>query len=160
MNLPQIRHATLADANTLVDFNRAMALETEGLHLIPELLALGVERVLTEPQRGFYLVSQCDQQVVGALLVTYEWSDWRNGNWWWIQSVYVRPDFRKQGIFRGLYQFVSQLAQQDTTVCGLRLYAERDNAAALATYTKLGMRMTHYSMLEQLKPGITYCQPG
>jgi len=159
MDLPLIRYATIDDARFLVEFNQALARETEGLELIPELLTQGVTRVLNEPQRGFYLVSQWEQQVIAALLVTFEWSDWRNGNWWWLQSVYVRPAFRQQGNFRRLYQFVLQLAERDPSVCGLRLYAERDNATALATYHQLGMRTTHYCLLEQLKPGITYCQP-
>lgn len=147
-----IRRARLDDLPTLVEFNRAMAWETEGLQLEPERLRAGVDAVLREPAHGFYLVAEQDAAVIGAMMVTFEWSDWRNGLFWWIQSVYVRPDQRRRGVFRRLYRAVGELAANDPNVCGFRLYVERDNRAAQQTYAALGMRPTHYVLFEQLKP--------
>ena len=142
----RVREATMADINALIDFNAAMALETENKTLDPQVLSAGVAAVLAEPRRGFYLVAEDDRAVVGCLMITYEWSDWRNGDWWWFQSVYVRPDYRRGGVFRALYAEVERLATGRADVAGLRLYVERDNRRAQQTYASLGMREDHYRM--------------
>jgi ribosomal protein S18 acetylase RimI-like enzyme len=151
-----IRRAGADDAQVLVDFNRAMALETEGKELLPEVIGAGVRALLANPAAGFYVVAEMDGRVVGALMLTKEWSDWRNGAFWWIQSVYVRPEYRRRGVYRSLYQHLQQLATADPAVCGFRLYVERENAAAQAVYRRLGMAETHYLVYEELKPGVRF----
>ncbi|MCG6117611.1 MAG: GNAT family N-acetyltransferase [Aquimonas sp.] len=148
MTTPHLRAATSADIGVLVDFNAAMALETEALELDRERLQRGVAALLAAPARGRYRLAELDGQVAGALLLTFEWSDWRCGDWWWIQSVYVRPEARRRGVFRALYRSVADEARADPGVCGLRLYVERDNLAAQETYASLGMAETHYRMYE------------
>lgn len=143
-----IRLASLDDAPTLAEFNAAMALETERLELEQERLLGGVEAVLRDPAKGFYLVADEDGSVTGQLMVTFEWSDWRNGVFWWVQSVYVRPDRRGGGIYTALYKEAVRRAQAQGDVCGLRLYVEKDNARAQAAYNKLGMSETDYLLFE------------
>lgn len=145
----KIRQASKADLDAIVHFNQSMALETEGKNLDSETLSSGVNAVLTDPNKGFYLVAE-DQQntIAGSLMVTLEWSDWRNGNFWWIQSVYVVPEYRRKGVYSALYQKVKQLAEQTNGVCGYRLYVEKDNLVAQKTYQKLGMKPTYYDMYE------------
>lgn len=145
-----LRLAVASDAAVLTAFNRAMARETEGKDLVPEVVAAGVASLLAQPQYGFYVVAEVAGEVVGALLVTTEWSDWRNGLFWWIQSVYVLPDCRRRGIYRRLYQFVKELARDAGNVCGFRLYVERENAIAQQTYRSLGMSETHYRLFEEM----------
>lgn len=152
----RIRQATAADAPVLVEFNCAMALETEGKELLPEVIGAGVRALLANPAAGFYVVAESEGRVVGALLITKEWSDWRNGTFWWIQSVYVRPEFRRQGVYKSLYRHVQSMAAKDPGVCGFRLYVERENTRAQSTYTSLGMKETHYRVFEELKPGIRF----
>lgn len=142
----RVREGTMTDINVLVEFNAAMALETENKTLDPRTLSAGVAAVLAEPRRGFYLVAEAERDVVGCLMITYEWSDWRNGDWWWLQSVYVRPDYRRGGVFRTLYDEVERLAKARPDVVGVRLYVERDNKRAQQTYTSLGMREEHYRL--------------
>ena len=146
---PAVRDATPADIDILVQFNAAMARETEALTLDPAILRAGVAAVLAEPRRGFYLIGEQAGQIAGCLMITYEWSDWRNGDWWWLQSVYVRPEYRRDGVFRALYAEVERRAAAGTGVAGLRLYVERDNARAQHTYAALGMHETHYRMYEK-----------
>ena len=150
------RVATAQAAALLAEFNAAMALETEGKELLPEVVGAGVRSLLGRSASGFYLVAEADGQVVGSLLVTKEWSDWRNGDFWWIQSVYVRPSWRRQGIYKRLYRHVQELAAKDPAVCGFRLYVERDNKQAQGTYRALGMSETHYKVFEELKPGVRF----
>ncbi|HDQ41083.1 MAG TPA: GNAT family N-acetyltransferase [Desulfonatronum sp.] len=145
----KIRQGILADVDTLVRFNLQMAKETEDIRLLPEVLAAGVESVLRNPALGFYLVAEIRGKIVGSLMVTTEWSDWRNGTFWWIQSVYVAPKSRRRGIFRALYNEVRERAKKSAKVCGCRLYVERDNAVAQATYASLGMTETKYKLLEE-----------
>jgi ribosomal protein S18 acetylase RimI-like enzyme len=153
-----IRRAQPEDAPTLARFNAAMALETEHRRLIPEVVGAGVRRLLADPQGGFYLVAEGAGELVASLMVTYEWSDWRNGRFWWIQSVYVRPEWRRRGAFRALYEHLRDAAARDPDACGFRLYVERDNAAAQATYRELGMQATEYLLMEALKPGVVFCE--
>jgi ribosomal protein S18 acetylase RimI-like enzyme len=152
----QVRLATPQDAPVLVEFNAAMARETEQKELLPDVIGAGVRSLLGNPAAGFYVVAEKDDRVVGALMITKEWSDWRNGTFWWIQSVYVRPEVRRQGTYKLLYRHVQELAAKDPAVCGFRLYVERENARAQATYQALGMKETRYLVFEELKPGVRF----
>lgn len=148
MNL-RIRQASGEDAATIADFNRRMAMETEQLALDPETVRNGVRAALADKTKASYFVAEVDGAVVGQLMITHEWSDWRNGDLWWIQSVYVHPDHRRGGVFKALYQHV-QRAARAAGAAGLRLYVERDNAVAQHSYAKLGMSMTHYAVMEEM----------
>ena len=150
------RRAGESDADTIAAFNAAMALETEGKALIPEVIGAGVRRLIGMPSLGFYIVAEYAGQVVACLMITNEWSDWRNGLFWWIQSVYVKRGFRRQGVYRRMYEHVRSLAQSDTAVCGFRLYVEKENETAHATYSSLGMKETDYLLYEELKPGVRF----
>jgi len=141
-----IRAAQAADIGVLVDFNAAMALETEGKALDRGMLTAGVQAVFAEPRRGFYLVAEVGGAVAGCLLITYEWSDWRNGDWWWLQSVYVAKAHRRRGVFRALYAEIERRAQAAPCVVGVRLYVEKDNRRAQETYAALGMHEEHYRL--------------
>ena len=152
----QVRLATPQDAPVLIEFNTAMALETEQKELLPDVIGAGVHSLLGNPAAGFYVVAEKDDRVVGSLMITKEWSDWRNGTFWWIQSVYVRPEARRQGVYKLLYRHVQELAAKDPAVCGFRLYVERENARAQATYQALGMKETRYLVFEELKPGVRF----
>ena len=150
MNDPiALRPATPADVDTLADFNLRMAAETEHKTLDLDVLTPGVAAIVADPTKGHYTVAAIDGDVVGCLLITHEWSDWRNGDIWWIQSVYVVPEQRGRGVFRSLYTHVEQTARAAGAV-GLRLYVERDNTVAQTTYQKLGMRETEYKLMETL----------
>lgn len=144
----EVRRATPADRDVIAAYNAAMAHETEHLTLDAERLRAGVSAVLADPARGFYLVAEQGGLVVGQMMITYEWSDWRNAVFWWIQSVYVHPEHRREGVFKALYSYVEQAARQDPGVCGLRLYVERENQRARAVYARLGMRHAPYEMFE------------
>jgi ribosomal protein S18 acetylase RimI-like enzyme len=152
----RIRLARRADARAIVEFNAAMALETEGKRLLPEVIDAGVRSLLRNPRAGFYVIAERENLAIGALMITKEWSDWRNGTFWWIQSVYVHPAFRRQGVYRRLYRHVQTMAAKDRRVCGFRLYVERENRRAQKTYRKLGMEKTRYLVFEELKPGVKF----
>lgn len=143
-----IRPAVRADVPYLVAFNQAMAQETEGKILADAILTNGVQRLFDHPQFGQYWLAEVSGEVVGSLLLTYEWTDWRDGLIWWIQSVYVRPETRRMGIFKAMYCHVETLARADKEVRGLRLYVEEENHRAQKTYASLGMERTHYLMYE------------
>ncbi|HEY1192175.1 MAG TPA: GNAT family N-acetyltransferase [Gemmata sp.] len=143
-----IRRATAADEPVLVAFNTAIAWETEQKRLDPAVLSAGVRAVLADPARGFYTVAELGGEVVGQMMITFEWSDWRNGWFWWVQSVYVHERARRSGVFRSLYRAIEQEATADPTVIGLRLYYEHDNTRAHATYRALGMTDTAYGLME------------
>jgi ribosomal protein S18 acetylase RimI-like enzyme len=143
-----IRQAMSNDGALIAQFNALLALETEDRTLDPLVVLKGVEALLSDESKGTYYVADLDGTIVGQLLITYEWSDWRNGIFWWIQSVYVREEFRGSGVFRALYRHVENLARQTKDVCGLRLYVEHSNWKAVKTYQKLGMRKTEYDLYE------------
>jgi len=145
----KIRPAIAADAATIVAFNDAMARETEGHAPDSETLRCGVEALLADADKGRYFLVEHEGRVVGQTMLTTEWSDWRNGEFWWIQSVYIEPEFRRRGVFRKLYRHVLQLAQTDEQCCGLRLYVERENEKAQQTYRALGMQPARYAMFEK-----------
>lgn len=144
-----IRPAVVADAPLIVEFNRRMAEETEGKALDLKRLKAGVVAALADPHKAVYFMAERDGGVVGQLMITREWSDWRNGWFWWIQSVYVREDARREGIFRSLYEHVREAARQDAEVIGLRLYVERENRGAQQTYQRLDMKETGYLLFER-----------
>ena len=143
-----IRIATSNDAAIISEFNSNLAWESEQKQLDPDLVLDGVRALLADPAKGTYFVAEREGRIIGQLLITLEWSDWRNGMFWWIQSVYVAAEHRKQGIFRALYQHVHETVQSDPGVCGLRLYVEKDNHSARTTYERLGMHTTHYLIHE------------
>lgn len=147
--LLRVRDANAADASTIGGFNRAMARETEGLELHPRTARDGAAAVIDDPILGFYLLAERGTRVAGALLVTYEWSDWRNARFWWIQSVYVCPPDRGVGVYRALHEEVRRRARNSGGVCGIRLYADVDNHGALAVYASLGMRTSGYRLLQE-----------
>jgi GNAT superfamily N-acetyltransferase len=147
MNLT-IRRAVPSDAPALVAFNEMMARETEGISLDPARLRNGVEALFEDQSRGVYYVAETDGKIVGQLMITYEWSDWRNGTFWWIQSVYTDKNYRNKGVFRALYRHVESLARSRNDVCGLRLYVEEHNGRAQKTYESLGLSQCKYRMME------------
>jgi ribosomal protein S18 acetylase RimI-like enzyme len=144
-----IRQAESRDAEAIAGFNIAMAEETEGRPIARDLALAGVKSLFERPAHGFYLVADAGEEIAGSLLVTHEWSDWRNGVFYWIQSVYVKPAFRRKGIYARLYAFLKTMAQVRKDVCGFRLYVEKDNTGAQKTYEKLGMTKTRYLMYEE-----------
>ncbi len=143
-----IRPARTEDAADIARFNLAMAQETEGKALDPARLRAGVDAVLADARHGFYLVAETDGANAGCLMVTYEWSDWRNGQWWWLQSVYVPEEFRRRGVFRALHAEAERRARGTAGVIGLRLYVERENVNAQSTYARLGMHDSGYRLYE------------
>ena len=145
------RSANQKDIPVIVEFQQLMAQETEELHLDPETVLRGVTGVFDEPGRGRYFVAEDDGRVVGCLLITYEWSDWRNRIVWWIQSVYVSADVRQKGVYASLYEHVKALVQQDDSIGGIRLYVDRRNTRAQAVYTRAGMNGEHYLVFEWMK---------
>lgn len=143
-----IRRGTASDAETIAGFNAAMALETEKLSLDRPRMLEGVRAVLRDASKGFYLIAELRGRAVGQMMITYEWSDWRNGVFWWIQSVYVEPDQRRAGVYTSLHQYVVEEARRLGDVCGIRLYVERENEIAQGVYRRLGMQKTVYDMFE------------
>ena len=143
-----IRTATQDDIDLIAEFNIAMARETEHKILVPRVIKNGVAYLFKHPEYGFYIVAESHQKVVGCLMITYEWSDWRNALFWWIQSVYILPAFRCQGIYRRLHNYVRNLADGQN-ICGLRLYVEKNNRVAQQTYENLGMQETAYKLYEE-----------
>jgi len=143
-----IRQATLEDTEFLVAGNAAMALETEARTLDTHLLRAGVCAVFDDPTRGFYLIAELAGRPAGQMMITYEWSDWRNATFWWIQSVYTLPESRRRGVFQSLYGYIDAQARQRGDVCGLRLYVESHNYRAQAIYQRCGMHEAVYRMFE------------
>jgi len=144
----RIRRATNGDVATIVGFNAQLAQETEGLALNREMARRGVEDALADSAKGSYWLAEVHGAVVGQLLVTTEWSDWRDGYFWWIQSVFVRKEWRGRGIFQALFDFIREQAAEHQEVCGVRLYVESANARAKQIYEHLGMERTHYEVYE------------
>ena len=145
----EVRRATRDDVDALVAFNHAMAVESEDKALDVTQLRAGIEALLAHPDEGHYLIAWHAGERAGALMLTFEWSDWRNGRFWWIQSVYVPPAWRRRGVYSSLHAHVRHAALADPDACGLRLYVERENLGAMATYRALGMEETHYRLYEE-----------
>jgi GNAT superfamily N-acetyltransferase len=145
------REAKLHDARTITEFQIAMARETEELDLDRRIVSRGVEAVFEDRSLGRYFVAEDEDRLAGALLITFEWSDWRNGLVWWIQSVYIHPDYRRRGVYAGLYALVKRLAEAHEMVKGIRLYVDKRNVAAQEVYKRLGMTGEHYQTFEWMK---------
>ena len=150
-NVMILRNATPNDVETIVGFQIKMALETEDLTLEPDAVGKGVSAVFTDTSKGRYFVAEEEGAVVASLMVTYEWSDWRNGLIWWIQSVYVMPEFRKRGVFAQLYHHLKKQVETSADIRGLRLYVDKRNVSAQKVYTKLGMNGSHYDTYEWMR---------
>jgi GNAT superfamily N-acetyltransferase len=144
-----LRRAGPGDAAVIVEFNQRLAQESEGKALDPAVLAAGVAAGLADPHKALYFLAEEGGEAVGQVMLTTEWSDWRNGWIWWVQSVYVRQDARRRGVFRALYEYVHAQAKAGPGVVGLRLYVEQGNHAAQETYRRLGMERTGYFVLER-----------
>ncbi len=147
----KIRRATLEDLDIIVTYNYNLAKETEDKLLDKELLSRGVKALLGDENKGVYHVCEIDGKVVGQIMYTYEWSDWRNGLFLWIQSVYVDAGYRKQGVFKALYCYIKEMCDTNEQVIGLRLYVEKENQVAQKTYQHLGMDECGYLMYEYEK---------
>jgi predicted GNAT family acetyltransferase len=145
------RNATPNDAEAIIDFQLAMARETEDVSLDRVIVTRGVHAVFAHPSHGSYFVAEADGEVVASLLITFEWSDWRDGVVWWIQSVYVHPELRGRGVYAGLYEHVQSIALADERVRGIRLYVDKRNTVAQNVYTRLGMNGEHYLVFEWMK---------
>jgi len=143
-----IRESKIEDFESIVSFQFNMAKETEGLELNNDLLCKGVEAIYRDASKGVYYVAEIDGQIVGSLLTTYEWSDWRNGMVLWIQSVYVRTEFRGKGVYKQMYQYLKNKVESDPGLLGLRLYVEKNNFVAQQVYKNSGMDGEHYKMFE------------
>jgi GNAT superfamily N-acetyltransferase len=148
-----IRPARPQDAATIVHFNCLLAEETEDTRLNPETVLAGVQQLLADPAKGRYLVAEAGGEVIGQLAHTREWSDWRNGDLWWIQSVYVHADHRGSGVFRALYQALEKLAADEGNVVGIRLYVEKHNDKAQSAYGRLGLVKTEYEVMQKVWSG-------
>ncbi|MVX65054.1 GNAT family N-acetyltransferase [Clostridium chromiireducens] len=147
----KIRKAEIKDLETVVKFNYNLAKETEDKELDLEILGKGVKSILTDSSKGQYYVYEVDNKVVGQIMYTYEWSDWRNGTFLWVQSVYVDADYRKKGIYKKLYHNVKNICDNDENIAGIRLYVEKENVNAKSTYKSLGMCECNYHMYEYEK---------
>lgn len=146
-----VRKATINDHCEIVEFQLAMANETEGIELNKATVKKGVEAVLNDPTKGNYYVAERDGEVISSLLTTFEWSDWRNGTILWIQSVYVKPEFRRKGVYRSMYSYIKNMVLNDENLNGIRLYADKSNRPAHNTYENLGMNQDHYITFEWMK---------
>lgn len=145
----RVRNATRADIERIAKFQQAMALETEGRMLDSAVSTQGIIAIFDDPVKGFYIVAVSDtDEVVGSLLITYEWSDWSNANHWWIQSVYVDAAWRRKGVYRTMYDHILGMTKGRSDICTIRLYVERTNTVAQQTYKSLGMSHSHYDMYE------------
>lgn len=146
-----IRQAKESDSASIVNFQLAMAMETEQLQLHQPTVEKGVAAVFADSSKGIYYVAESENMVVGSLLTTFEWSDWRNGTVLWVQSVYVLPEFRSKGIFSKLYKHIQALVLSSADLHGIRLYADLSNISAQGVYEHLGMTAEHYRMYEWMK---------
>jgi len=144
----KVRTTTLADAAIISECNQLMAMETENKKLPADVISSGVTRLMQKPEYGFYLIAEIETQIAGTCMVTKEWSDWRDGLFWWVQSVYVKKQYRKQGVYTAMYNKIQSLAAAEPDVYGFRLYVEKDNLIAQKTYEALGMKATDYLLYE------------
>ena len=144
----KITQPGIEDINSLVNFNIKMAKETENKILNKKIVTKGVSEVLTDTTLGYYVIAKNKNTILGSLMITYEWSDWRNGMFWWIQSVYVEKEYRLQGVYKQMYSYIKDKALKDNSCTGIRLYVEQENKIAQSVYTKLEMKETHYKLFE------------
>ncbi|MBE9511610.1 MAG: GNAT family N-acetyltransferase [Bacteroidetes bacterium] len=146
-----VRKGKQNDEKTIVDFQIRMAKETEQIDLNRDTVINGVNAVFNDPGKGIYFVAESGDKIIASLMITFEWSDWRNGNIYWIQSVYVLPEFRKKGVFKTMYLHLKNIAQKDKNIRGLRLYVDKTNTYARKVYETLGMDCNHYLLFEWMK---------
>lgn len=148
-----VRPARESDLETILQYSTAMAKETEGRPLDTTTLRAGIIALMRSPKHGSFILAEraCEgrQSPVGQLMITYEWSDWRNGEFWWVQSVYVHPAWRRQGVYRAMHRYILDQAKQQTNICGIRLYVERNNPTAQTVYQRMGLSPTGYLVYEQ-----------
>ncbi len=144
----EVRKAKTIELIHIVSFQQKMAMETESLELDSNILNKGVQAVFDDPAKGTYYVAVENDNIIGSLMITYEWSDWRNGQVYWIQSVYVLPEHRGKGVYKQMYLHLKEQVEKSPDVRGLRLYVEKDNVNAQKVYSKLGMDGEHYKMFE------------
>ena len=144
----KITQPCIEDINSLVNFNIKIAKETENKILNKKIVTKGVSEVLTDTTLGYYVIAKNKNTILGSLMITYEWSDWRNGMFWWIQSVYVEKEYRQQGVYKKMYSYIKDKALKDNSCTGIRLYVEQENKIAQSVYTKLEMKETHYKLFE------------
>lgn len=147
----RIVKATESDIKVIADFQITMARETEGMELDADTVLRGVGSVFADPGKGFYLVAKEDDLIVGSLMITYEWSDWRARQVWWIQSLYVLPEWRRQGVFKQMYAWLEDKLKNDDAIGGIRLYVDKTNESAQKVYESLGMDGNHYRFYEKMK---------
>lgn len=145
-----IRKAHSPEINTIADFQLRMALETEQVKLDPDTVRSGVQAVMDDPNKGFYLIAEEDEKVVASLMVTPEWSDWRAKTVWWIQSLYVMPDYRRKGIFKSMYTYLKNEINHLPDIAGIRLYVDKTNTKAQKVYEIIGMNPNHYTLYEDI----------
>ena len=143
-----IRRAKLEDLDAIVEYNYNLAYETEDKELDKVILTKGVRNIIQDENKGIYHVCEINGEVVGQIMYTFEWSDWRNGTFLWIQSVYVNKEFRGMGVFKALYKFIRDIADNDNNICGIRLYVEKENTIAKKTYKNIGMKECNYYIYE------------
>lgn len=146
-----IRKSQPADIPTIVDFQKRLALESENVQLDGTLVTRGIQAMFDDPSKGIYFVAEVDGELAGCHSITYEWSDWRNGMVWWLQSVYVVDKHRKNGVFKAMFENLKKLINNDPTLVGLRLYVDKTNARAQKVYAAMGMNGDHYSVFELMK---------
>ena len=146
-----IRKATFHDIHILIDFQQRLAFESEGVRLDSATLKKGMRALFEDPTKGFYNVAEDGNDVVGCHMITYEWSDWRNGMVWWLQSVYVKQSHRQKGVFRKMYEDLSSVVKNDPAIIGLRLYVDKTNSRAQQVYAAMGMNGDHYTVYELMK---------
>ena len=147
----RVRKSTAEDVSILIDFQQRLAWESEAIKLDPEVLRKGMLSLFTDLSKGLYYVAVDNSEIVGCHMITYEWSDWRNGMVWWLQSVYVKESHRKSGVFRKMYENIIEQINNDPGVLGLRLYVDKSNAKAQQVYAAMGMDGNHYTVFEKMK---------
>lgn len=147
----QIRDARLKDSTSIINFQLRMAVETEGVKLNKEILIKGVESVFLDSSKACYFVAEIDDKIIGSFMITYEWSDWRNGTIIWLQSVYILPEYRRKHVFSLMYKFLINKINSTNEYVGLRLYVDKNNIHAQKVYTSLGMSSEHYKTFEWMK---------
>jgi ribosomal protein S18 acetylase RimI-like enzyme len=147
----EIRKATRNDIPVLVDFQCKLALESENVTLEKDVVVLGMNAMFDDPTKGSYYLAVDGHEIAGCHMITYEWSDWKNGMVLWIQSVYVRESFRKQGVFKKMYDNITDIIKEDSGLRGLRLYVDKSNDRAMKTYEAMGMDGSHYTVYEWMK---------
>ncbi len=147
----QICSASENHIELIADFQLKMALETESIKLDQTTVLNGVSAVFNDQNLGQYFVAKHENTVIASLMITYEWSDWRNAKVWWIQSVYVIPEFRRKGVFQLFYQHIQNLVNEDVNIGGIRLYVDKTNLPAQKTYNNVGMNGEHYQLFEWMK---------